>query len=80
LVYIVPDPEIARLAGKWLKITILGAPGWAAFESGKRFVQAQGKFNVGLYVMLVAAPLNAFLNWFLVWVRAATISGSQTFS
>jgi len=68
LVQIVPEPEIARLAGQYLKIALIGAPGWAAFECGKRYMQAQGKFNVGLYVMLVAAPLNAFLNWFFVWV------------
>ncbi|KAH6614058.1 mate-domain-containing protein [Boeremia exigua] len=64
---IVPDQETARLAGLYLRVLIFGAPGYAAFESGKRFVQAQGLFSVNMYILLVCAPLNAFLNWLFVW-------------
>lgn len=64
---IVPEKETARLAGQYLRIIFLGAPGYAAFECGKRFVQAQGLFSGTLYVLLFCAPLNAFLNWFMVW-------------
>ncbi|KAK5168487.1 hypothetical protein LTR04_006655 [Oleoguttula sp. CCFEE 6159] len=64
---IVPEKETAALAGLYLKIILAGAPGYAAFESGKRFVQAQGLFSATLYVLLVCAPLNAFLNWLFVW-------------
>jgi MATE family multidrug resistance protein len=64
---IVPEQETARLAGLYLKILIAGAPGYAAFESGKRYVQAQGIFSATMYILLVCAPLNAFLNWFMVW-------------
>lgn len=65
---IVPEPDVAILAGKYLKILIIGAPGYACFESGKRFVQAQGLFSASLYVLLFCAPLNAFMNWLFVWV------------
>ena len=51
----------------YLKIVFLGTPGYAAFESGKRFVQAQGLFTANLYVLSFIAPLNAFLHWFFVW-------------
>lgn len=64
---IIPEKETARLAGLYLKILVIGLPGYAAFESGKRFVQAQGIFSATLYVLLIVAPLNAFLNWYLVW-------------
>lgn len=64
---IVPEKESARLAGLYLKVLLLGAPGYAAFESGKRFVQAQGLFSATTYVLLIAAPLNAFMNWLFVW-------------
>jgi MATE family multidrug resistance protein len=64
---IVPEEETARLAGLYLKVLIAGAPGYAAFESGKRYVQAQGIFSATMYILLVCAPLNAFLNWFMVW-------------
>jgi MATE family multidrug resistance protein len=64
---IVPEAETARLAGLYLKVLIAGAPGYAAFESGKRYVQAQGLFSATTYILLICAPLNAFLNWLLVW-------------
>lgn len=64
---IVPDPETARLAGLYLRVLIFGAPGYAAFESGKRYVQAQGLFSVNMYILLLCAPLNGFLNWLFVW-------------
>ncbi|KAH7395109.1 mate-domain-containing protein [Phaeosphaeria sp. MPI-PUGE-AT-0046c] len=64
---IVPEQETARLAGLYLKVLIFGAPGYAAFESGKRYVQAQGIFSATMYILLICAPLNAFLNWFMVW-------------
>lgn len=64
---IVPEKEIAVLAGRYLKVLILGAPGYAAFESGKRYVQAQGRFAAATYVLLIAAPLNVLLHWLFVW-------------
>nr|POE66677.1 putative transporter [Quercus suber] len=64
---IIPEKEIAELAGLYLKILILGAPGYACFESAKRYVQAQGRFEATLYVLLVAAPLNVLMHWLFVW-------------
>ena len=64
---IVPEKESAQFAGLYLRVLLAGAPGYAAFESGKRFVQAQGLFSATTYVLLVAAPLNAFMNWLFVW-------------
>lgn len=64
---IVPEEEIAILAGNYLKILIIGAPGYACFESAKRYVQAQGRFDATLYVLLIAAPLNILMHWLFVW-------------
>ena len=69
LLRIVPEPEVAVLAGRYLKILLIGLPGYACFEAGRRFVQAQGLFAASLYVLLICAPLNAFMNWLFVWVR-----------
>ncbi|KAH7013096.1 multidrug and toxin extrusion protein 2 [Ilyonectria destructans] len=63
----VPDKRTADLAGVYMKILFLGAPGYALFEAGKRFVQSQGIFHAATHILLVLAPLNALLNWFLVW-------------
>ncbi|EGD85527.1 hypothetical protein H112_06435 [Trichophyton rubrum D6] len=64
---IVPNKEVAELAALYLKVAILGAPGYALFEAAKRYVQAQGLFSASLYVLLIGAPANAFMNWFFVW-------------
>jgi MATE family multidrug resistance protein len=64
---IVPEKDSAEFAGLYLRVLLAGAPGYALFESGKRFVQAQGLFSATTYVLLVAAPLNAFMNWLFVW-------------
>ncbi|KAF7133720.1 hypothetical protein CNMCM5793_005074 [Aspergillus hiratsukae] len=67
LMRIVPEKEVAQLAGLYLKVVAVGAPGYACFESGKRYMQAQGLFSASLYVLLICAPANAFMNWFFVW-------------
>ncbi|KAJ5488500.1 transporter [Penicillium diatomitis] len=67
LAKIVPEKRVAQMAGLYLKVALLGLPGYACFESGKRYLQAQGVFSASLYVLLICAPLNAFMNWFFVW-------------
>ena len=64
---IVPEKETARLAGLYLKVLIAGAPGYAAFEGGKRYLQAQGLFSATMYILLICAPLNALMNYLFVW-------------
>ena len=68
LMTIVPEQEVALLAGRYLKIVLIGAPGYATFESAKRYLQAQGLFSASLYILLICAPLNALMNWLFVWV------------
>jgi MATE family multidrug resistance protein len=68
---LIPASErpVAVLAGRYLRVIALGAPGFGVFEASKRFVQAQGIFDANMYVMLFCAPLNVFMNWLFVWVR-----------
>lgn len=67
LAMMIPEYRSAELAGMYLKVYLLGVPAFIVFEGGKRFVQAQGLFQATTYVLLIAAPLNAFMNWFFVW-------------
>ncbi|KAK4454546.1 mate-domain-containing protein [Podospora aff. communis PSN243] len=73
---IIPDPDTAALAGMYLRVLILGTPGVAAFESGKRFVQAQGLFHATTFVLLIGAPVNVLANWFFVWRLELGFSGA----
>lgn len=65
---VLKEQEVAEKAGQYLRVMIFGLPGYAAFESGKRYVQAQGLFNATLYVLLFVAPLNILMHWVFVWV------------
>jgi MATE family multidrug resistance protein len=67
LVFIIPDRQVAELAGIYLKIMILRVPAFVLFECGKRFLQAQGLFSAATYVLLIAAPFNTLIMWLFVW-------------
>ena len=69
---LVPEKELAQLAGIYLRIYLIGMPGFATFEAGKRFVQAQGDFTGSMVVLFICAPLNVFLNWLFVFVSGTT--------
>lgn len=64
---VVPEKELVALTAKFLRVLILGAPGYIFFENLKRFLQAQGIFDAGIYVLSVCAPLNVLLSYTLVW-------------
>jgi multidrug resistance protein, MATE family len=67
LVRLIPQPQLAPLAGRFLRVTLLGLPGYCVFEAGKRFVQAQGDFQAALIVLIICAPINVLLNWLFVF-------------
>jgi len=64
---LVPDPELVQLASLFLKIMLPGAPAYILFENLKRYLQAQGIFEAGTYVLLICAPLNVAISYLLVW-------------
>lgn len=76
LAALVPEHELAYLAGDYLRILLAGAPGYALFEAGKRFTQAQGLFNASLFVLLICTPINIFLNYLFVWVFNWGLNGA----
>lgn len=77
LVHVIPDRDTAVLVGRYLRLAAWGMPGYAAFEAGRRYIQAQGCYSAGMYVLLICTPINAFLNWLLVWVCLPTLVCSE---
>ncbi|ONH67408.1 Ethionine resistance-conferring protein 1 [Cyberlindnera fabianii] len=67
LTLLVDDPRLIQMASTYLAILAIGLPAFIIFETLKRFLQAQNIFHASTYVILVAAPFNAFLNYYLVW-------------
>ncbi|KAJ1954289.1 ethionine resistance protein [Linderina pennispora] len=60
------DPEIASLAGMYLRIQILGVWPWSMFEAFKRYLQAQEIMRAGTVVVMIIAPIHWFNNFFFV--------------
>ncbi|KAF5023667.1 hypothetical protein F66182_4287 [Fusarium sp. NRRL 66182] len=61
---LVPQRSLALKAASFLRVSLVGLPGYAFFEAGKRFLQAQGEFGPGMAVLIVCAPVNALLSWY----------------
>lgn len=61
------EPEIARLAGLYLQWLSIGLPAYAFNSITRRYFQAQGLMNVPSLIIVIVAPINAVLNWLLVW-------------
>ncbi|CCF58077.1 hypothetical protein KAFR_0D04290 [Kazachstania africana CBS 2517] len=64
---IIPEKQLVHLTSQFLKVLIFGAPAYILFENLKRFLQAQGIFDAGIYVLLICAPLNVLMSYTLVW-------------
>ncbi|KAI1343476.1 MATE efflux family protein [Xylariaceae sp. FL0016] len=59
----VKQQSLSVLAGAFLRVSIAGLPGYAFFEAGKRFLQAQGDFSAAMVVLVICTPVNVFLSW-----------------
>lgn len=70
LQFIIDDDEVVQLTSLFLRVLIVGAPGYIVFENGKRFLQAQGIFEAGTGILFISAPINICFSWFLVWNKS----------
>ncbi|GJJ08326.1 hypothetical protein Clacol_002537 [Clathrus columnatus] len=61
------EPEIARLAGIYLKISTIALPAYGFNNITRRYFQSQGLFTVPTRIVMITAPINALLNYLLVW-------------
>ncbi|KAG1807494.1 MATE efflux family protein [Suillus subaureus] len=61
------EPEVARLAGIYLKWASLGLPAYAFNCISRRYFQSQGLFNAPTRIIVAVAPINVLLNYLLVW-------------
>ncbi|CDO93184.1 unnamed protein product [Kluyveromyces dobzhanskii CBS 2104] len=59
--YVIAEQDILPDIQLFLRIISFGLPGLITFETGKRFLQAQGHFQAGTYALLFTVPVNVFL-------------------
>ncbi|KAI8895698.1 mate-domain-containing protein [Globomyces pollinis-pini] len=63
------DAEISRLSGIFAAWMIPGLLPYLFTDCCQRYLQCQGIMKPNLYIMLVASPVNMFLQWLLVWSK-----------
>lgn len=54
------------MSQRYMRILIFGMPGFALFQCGRRFMQAQGHFAAGLYALIILIPVQVLSTWLLV--------------
>ncbi|KAI0882307.1 MATE efflux family protein [Annulohypoxylon maeteangense] len=72
----VRQQHLAVMAGSFLRVSLIGLPGYASFEAGKRFLQAQGDFKAALFSIIICSPINALLSWFFVFRMGMGLDGA----
>ncbi|KAI0820462.1 MATE efflux family protein [Trametes gibbosa] len=60
------EEQLSRDVQAFLRVLLLGAPGYIAFESLKKYLQVQGIMRASTYVLILVAPINVALNVLLV--------------
>ncbi|KAF6821830.1 mate efflux family protein [Colletotrichum musicola] len=76
LSHLVKQQHLAIKAGSFLRVSLIGMPGYASFEALKRFCQAQGDFKSAMVVLIVCAPVNALLSWLLAFKMGMGLEGA----
>lgn len=67
LLFLRQDEDVAYYASIYLKWLSIGIPAYAFNYITRKYYQSIGLLHVPSVLILVIAPLNALLNWILVW-------------
>lgn len=67
---LIPEHDLVILAAQYLRILVVGIPGYVTFEIAKHYLQSQGIFHASTYILMICAPLNLLLNYVLVWNKS----------
>ena len=59
------DPEVAHYAATYLKWLLLGLPAYGFNNIARRYFQSQGLFDVSTRIIILIAPINVILNYFM---------------
>ncbi|KAH8112458.1 MOP flippase [Phellopilus nigrolimitatus] len=70
------EEKLSRDVQSILRVLIVGAPGYIAFESLKKYLQCQGIMRLSTLALLLVSPLNVVLNVVLVHHTPLRLLGS----
>ncbi|KAI0079475.1 MOP flippase [Panus rudis PR-1116 ss-1] len=76
LILLGQDAALSADVERFLRVLIIGAPGYIAFESLKKYLQCQGIMRAATIVLVTVAPINIGLNVVLVHHTRLALLGS----
>jgi MATE family multidrug resistance protein len=59
------DPEVAHYAATYLRWLLLGLPAYTVNNVARRYFQSQNLFHAPTRIIMLVAPINVVLNYFL---------------
>jgi len=69
-------PLLAFHVQRFLRILIVGAPGYIGFESMKKYLQCQGIMGASTMILMIVSPINVGLNIILIHYTSLGLLGS----
>ncbi|PSR82143.1 multidrug and toxin extrusion protein 1 [Coniella lustricola] len=71
------QPEVICVqSSRFLMLLIPGGLGYVWFECMKKFLQAQGVYRPGTYVLVITSPINAVLNYVFIYTLGLGLDGA----
>ncbi|KAI5122020.1 hypothetical protein M0805_008011 [Coniferiporia weirii] len=70
------EEKLSRDVQNVLRVLIIGAPGYVAFESLKKYLQCQGIMRFSTLALIMVSPINVALNVLLVHHTPLRVLGS----
>ncbi|MFO0691038.1 MAG: MATE family efflux transporter [Myxococcota bacterium] len=61
------DPEVARLAGDYMRARLPSAVGFLLFTAQRQYLAGRGITRPAMWIMLLGNAVNALLNWVLIF-------------
>ncbi|KAI6453895.1 ethionine resistance protein [Pyricularia oryzae] len=68
--------EICVMSARFLRLLAPGGLGYVWFECMKKFLQAQAIYRPGTYALMLTSPLNALLNYLLIYKLDMGLDGA----
>src|SRR5690606_14303883 len=60
------EPEVAAIAGAYMRTLVPGAPGWMLFMAFRQYVEGMGRPRAPTVITLFGLALNAIADWVLI--------------
>ncbi|PPQ74024.1 hypothetical protein CVT24_012620 [Panaeolus cyanescens] len=70
------QPRLSESVQQFLRVLLIGAPGYVGFESLKKYLQCQGIMGASTMILIIVSPINIVLNIYFIHYTPLGLLGS----